>query len=197
MGDNHVDQLQQYALMFVKWASAFVVAQMAAATVGPRAVITGLIFLMIVDWVTGFTAAWIHGVASSEIGAKGLAKKGTILLLVLTIHVAEKLCGYEFNLEIWGAAGYCFNEMVSIVENVASIGVYIPKPLIDGLLKIKAVSPRNASKADLEKLRDQTNLSVSQSEQIVKTPGSQPDLKVEDKTTILQERHITPVPPKE
>lgn len=193
-----MDQVGEYALMFVKWASAFVVAQMAAATVGPRAVITGLVFLMAVDWITGFTAAWINGTASSEVGAKGFAKKGIILLLILTIHVAEKLCGYELNLEVWGAAGYCFNELVSIVENVARVGVYIPKPLIDGLLKIKAVSPGNASKADLDKLRDERKISFSESSEIVKTPASQPDIKVDKTTTILEEQHVTRVvPPKE
>lgn len=136
----------------VKWGTAAVAGQAAALTVGPKATIAALVFFMFVDWVTGFTAAWMRGEASSAKGAQGLAKKGLTLLLILTIHVAEKLAGFELHLESWGAAGFALNELISIVENMAKAGVYIPGFLVDGLQKVKIIFQAKAATA--KQLRD-------------------------------------------
>lgn len=141
-------------LVTIKWAIAAFTGQVAAMTVGPRRAIFVLVILMGIDWITGFTAAWIRGEVSSEAGAKGFAKKGLTLLLILTIYIVDQAAHMDFNLELWGAVGYSINEAISIVENMDRAGVYIPAALVAGLQKVKGLGPRKATRAELDALRD-------------------------------------------
>ncbi len=137
-----------------KWLAGAVAALMAGTLFGSQAVLAGLVALMAIDWLTGLNAAFIRGEVNSETGTRGLVKKGQVLLLLLAVHVMEKLAGYELGLELWGAGGFCINEAISIVENVSRSGVYIPQALVDGLLKVKSMRPRQATRAELDQLRD-------------------------------------------
>ncbi len=147
-------------LVLIKWLSAALGALVAGATFGPRAVIVGLVVLMGIDWITGFNRAYIAGEVSSEAGAKGLVKKGQILLLILAVHVLERLAGYEINAEMWGAGGFCVNEVISIIENVARSDVYIPRSIVQGLLKLRALRPEGATRAELDQLREETRVAA-------------------------------------
>ncbi len=144
----------------IKWMAAGVTAAAAGSSLGARTVLVGLVVLMAIDWITGFNAAYIRGEVSSEVGRKGLVAKGQILLLILAIHVVEKLAGYEMQLELFGAGGFCVNEAISIVENVARSGVWIPGSLVRALVKVKQLSPRGATRAELDQLRDDNRAEV-------------------------------------
>lgn len=153
-------ELLDRLLVSIKWLGGAVAALTAGSMFGSHTVLVGLVALMAIDWVTGFNRAFIAGAVSSEAGARGLVKKGQILLLILALHVAEKLSGYEVGAELWGAGGFCINELISIVENVSQSGVYIPQAIVDGLLRVKSLRPRAATRADLDKLRDDNRAEV-------------------------------------
>lgn len=141
-------------LVAIKWLSGGVAALTAGSAFGSYTVLVCLVILMAIDWVTGFNRAFIEGVVSSEAGMKGMVKKGQVLLLILAVHVMEKLSGYELGLELWGAGGFCINEIISIVENVSRSGVYVPQLLIDSLLRLKSLRPRAATRDEIDQLRD-------------------------------------------
>lgn len=97
-----------------------------------------LIAFILVDYITGVTAAAVKRELSSEVGAKGIAKKVGELLLVGIGNVLDKQILKQ------GAAMrtlviffYVANEGLSILENLGRIGVPIPKPLKDFLKKLK------------------------------------------------------------
>lgn len=97
-----------------------------------------LIAFILVDYITGVTAAAVNKELSSEVGARGIAKKVGELLLVGVGNVLDKQILQQ------GAAMrtlviffYVANEGLSILENLGKIGVPIPKPLRDLLKKLK------------------------------------------------------------
>ena len=94
-----------------------------------------LITFMAVDYVTGLSAGWMKkssktesGGLSSKVGWKGLLKKGIILLVVMVAAQLDRIL--ELNV-IRNAViiAYISNELLSIIENLGLIGVYIPKPI--------------------------------------------------------------------
>ncbi|HVW10886.1 MAG TPA: phage holin family protein [Bryobacteraceae bacterium] len=92
-----------------------------------------LIWLMAIDYATGLMAATLEGVLSSRIGLRGLAQKGAIVCFLLMGHWVETRIGREIGAEVFGAFGYSVNELISIVENFARLGVPLPDRVIDGL----------------------------------------------------------------
>lgn len=141
-------------LVTIKWAVAAFTGEIAANTVGPRKAMLVLMLLMLIDWITGFTAAWILGEVSSEKGSKGLAKKGLSILWILTIFIVDRAAHMDLNVATWITVAYCINEAVSITENMDRAGVYIPAAVVAGLQKVKGLGPRKATRAELDALRD-------------------------------------------
>lgn len=112
----------------------------ASAFGGWSAGMTTLLVCMSVDYLTGLMVAGIFhasgktkgGALESRAGWKGLARKVVTMLLVLTAHRLELLAGVS---AIRDAAviGFCANELLSITENAALMGVPLPAPLARGL----------------------------------------------------------------
>lgn len=97
-----------------------------------------LIAFIFVDYITGVTAAAVNKELSSEVGARGIAKKVGELLLVGVGNVLDKQILQQ------GAAMrtlviffYVANEGLSILENLGKIGLVLPKPLRDLLKKLR------------------------------------------------------------
>lgn len=157
---NPEPELLDRLLIAIKWLAAGVTAMVAGNTFGTHKVLMCLVILMFIDWATGLGQAFIDGKVTSEDGSKGLVKKGQILMLILGAHVFEILSGYEVGAELWGAGGFCVNELISIVENVSKSVDYIPQVIVDGLLRVKSLRPRAATRADLDKLRDDNRAEV-------------------------------------
>lgn len=97
-----------------------------------------LLLFILLDYITGVTAAAIKHELSSEVGARGIAKKVGELILVGVGNILDKQILQQ------GAAMrtlviffYVANEGLSILENLRKIGVPIPKPLSEFLKKMK------------------------------------------------------------
>jgi len=103
-----------------------------------------LIAFTIADYVTGFLAAFIRKELSSEVGAKGIAKKVTIYVIIGIGHLTDAyLLGGGSALRTALIFFYAANELVSLIENSAVIGLPIPKVLKDALSQIKNKSGEN------------------------------------------------------
>lgn len=102
--------------------------------------ITIMVICMGVDIITGVTVAKFFvnspktesgGYSSREV-RKGLMRKGGMCLVVLIAHYVDLLIGTQYVRDAV-VVFTVFNEIMSILENVALMGVPIPKILLKGL----------------------------------------------------------------
>lgn len=102
--------------------------------------LTVLLLLNIFDYVTGVAANW--GQISSKVGFKGIVKKGLIWIWVAIanlIYIVLLDQGLSIGQVIPDAVVIAFiiNEIVSIAENSAKLGVNIPEPIQKALAIFK------------------------------------------------------------
>lgn len=102
--------------------------------------ITIMVICMGADILTGITVAKFFeaspktesgGYSSREV-RKGLMRKGGMCLVVLIAHYIDLLIGTQYIRDAV-VVFTVFNEVMSILENVALMGVPIPKILLKGL----------------------------------------------------------------
>lgn len=120
-----------------------------------------LIAVMLIDYVSGMTKAWIKSELSSKTGIKGIVKKVCYLLVVCVAAVvdwllASGLAKIGINVEINYLFGVIvsiwliINELISILENLATIGVPLPKFLVKIVRKLKIAVETKAEKEDTD-----------------------------------------------
>lgn len=101
-------------------------------------ILTTLAIFMVLDYITGMIASFIEKTWNSEKGAIGLIKKGTIVLLViLGVFLDRLITGDKWVFRTVICMFYIANEGLSIVENCGSIGLPVPKCLIDALEQLR------------------------------------------------------------
>jgi toxin secretion/phage lysis holin len=96
-----------------------------------------LAIAMAVDYVTGLAAAVRTGTGlNSKIGFWGIARKGLMLTVVLLAHRIDLIMGTDI---IKGGAIYFYlvNELISITENYAKIGLPLPNKLRQAIAVLK------------------------------------------------------------
>lgn len=97
-----------------------------------------LIVLIVLDYISGVIAAAAEKKLSSAAGAKGIAKKVFMLLIVAAANIADiGIIGDGHVLKSVTAAFYAANECISIIENAGRLGVPVPKKLLDVLEQLK------------------------------------------------------------
>lgn len=103
-------------------------------------VITLVIFL-VGDYITGVVRALIEHKLSSQVGFKGLAKKCMVMLILIVAVMLDRLMGNDMWL-FRSAVCYFYiaNEGISMLENIAGMGVPIPKKLLSVLDKLSEQS---------------------------------------------------------
>jgi toxin secretion/phage lysis holin len=97
-----------------------------------------LIGFVIADYVTGVACAWVEKKINSEVGAKGIAKKVLIFVLVGLAAALDK--NYLNGQPVLRAAVISFfvaNEGISIIENAGRLGLPIPEKLKNALEQLK------------------------------------------------------------
>ncbi|WCK53824.1 phage holin family protein [Aneurinibacillus sp. Ricciae_BoGa-3] len=96
-----------------------------------------LVYMVIIDYCTGFLAAWMEQRLSSSIGFKGIGKK---LLIFVAVTVAHKLdialnsAGFLMNTAIYF---YIANEGLSLFENITRAGLPVPRFIRNALIQLK------------------------------------------------------------
>ena len=109
-----------------------------------------LVMFMAVDYVTGMTVALVfhksqktkNGGASSQVGYKGIVKKISMLLLVALAVRMDEISGTNYirNATIFFFLG---NEGLSVMENLALMGVKYPEIFQKALEEIRTKSHKD------------------------------------------------------
>ena len=97
---------------------------------GVDGLMTALLVLMVMDYVTGIMCAVIDRELSSSVGFRGIFKKVLILMLVGVAHIVDLHVVQSG--EALRSAVICFylsNEGVSVLENAGHLGLPIPEKL--------------------------------------------------------------------
>lgn len=97
-----------------------------------------LIKFMILDYMTGFLRGYVNKELSSDVGLKGIARKAVILIVLIVAVSLDRL----LNTGTWLFRTlicyfYIANEGLSLLENCASLGVPIPRKILDALVQLK------------------------------------------------------------
>lgn len=102
--------------------------------------LTILVICMAIDYCSGLVVAGVFhaspksagGGLDSNVGWKGLVRKVATLVIILIAHFVDMLLGTEYIRDAVVIA-FTINEIVSILENCALMGVPIPKVLLKGI----------------------------------------------------------------
>lgn len=96
-----------------------------------------LIIVIVIDYLTGIGSAIYNNELSSKIGFKGIIKKFCYLLIVALSVVIDNLLGQSGLIRSLVIYFFVANDGLSIIENMAKMGVKLPQKLIDALEQIK------------------------------------------------------------
>lgn len=116
-----------------------------------------LIVAMCIDYASGMLKAWVTAQLSSRTGIIGIIKKVCYLLVICVAAVvdwllASGLRGIGISVEINYLFGVIvtiwliINELISILENLAIIGVPLPPFLTSAVHKLKIAVENNTQK---------------------------------------------------
>lgn len=99
---------------------------------------TVLLACIVIDYISGVICAAYEKKLSSRIGARGIARKIMIFLIVITASLADAyIIGTGDSLRTLTVLFYIANESISILENCGRLGVPVPKRLSDMLVRLK------------------------------------------------------------
>lgn len=105
---------------------------------------------MIIDYITGMAQAYVSHTLNSRIGVVGIIKKISYITAVAVGIVADYLIssaltqvGIDIKINycigmivtIW----FIINELISVLENLAEIGIPLPKFLVSLIKRLKVV----------------------------------------------------------
>ena len=97
-----------------------------------------LLALIIADYITGVIVAIVKKQLSSEVGAKGIAKKILMLIVVAVANVLDvQIIGGGAGLRNITIIFYAANEVISLLENTGKLGLPYPPKLLDVLEQVK------------------------------------------------------------
>lgn len=99
--------------------------------------IQSLLIVMVIDYLTGIASAIYNKELSSKIGFKGIIKKFCYLCVVALSVVIDNLIGQGELIRTLVIYFFVANDGLSIIENMAEMGVKLPQKLIDALEQIK------------------------------------------------------------
>lgn len=123
-------------ITWVKIGTATVCSALSYMMGGFDALLQVLLVLSVIDYITGVSAAVATKTLSSKTGFIGILKKLAILCVVACAHLLGQTLGLaQIRSAVIGF--YIANEGISIAENSASLGVPLPKKLMEILNQLK------------------------------------------------------------
>lgn len=120
-----------------------------------------LLVMMVIDYISGMSAAWRVGELSSKKGIDGVIKKVGYMALVAVAMGVDYLIfsgfaavnvniGFNMLFGVLVAVWLIINEMISILENLSRLGVPIPLFLTKVVKKLKITTETNGEKLTQE-----------------------------------------------
>lgn len=111
---------------------------------GRDGLMIALIGLIVLDYISGVVAAAAEKNLSSAVGAKGIAKKIFMLLIVAVANIVDiNVIGEGHVLKTVTTAFYIANECISLLENAGRLGVPVPKKLTEVLEQLRESSDKS------------------------------------------------------
>jgi toxin secretion/phage lysis holin len=90
--------------------------------------LTILFVFMVVDFITGIAKGAYQGKLRSAIGAKGILKKGMVMLVIVMANMLDLLVSNGMPVfRTMAVFFYIGNEGISILENLGQMGLPVPK----------------------------------------------------------------------
>ena len=97
-----------------------------------------LIVLMALDYITGITKGYVNKDLSSNIGLKGIARKGVIFTILIVAVMLDRILNTgNWIFRTLVCYFYIANEGISIIENASELGVPVPSKLKNALIQLK------------------------------------------------------------
>ena len=88
-----------------------------------------LLTFVVIDYITGVSAAAKEGKLNSEVGAWGIVKKVSIFAIVAIAHLIDRALGDSHLFRDAAIFFYLANELISVLENIGRLGAPIPPGL--------------------------------------------------------------------
>lgn len=109
--------------------------------------LVALMAFIIIDFVTGMMSAMQTGNISSKIGYKGIIKKLAYFLMVGFAHVVDVyvIDDSDYKFRVIAIGLILANEGISILENLAELGVPIPEKLLSLFDSMKNKNKENSN----------------------------------------------------
>ncbi|MEW4368643.1 phage holin family protein [Paenibacillus sp. JQZ6Y-1] len=92
-----------------------------------------LLVLVVIDWLTGWAAAWMAGELKSRVGYRGIARKVAIFGVVAVAHFIDLVLGGTGYFQDAVIFFYLANELLSVVENAGRMGLPMPAILLNAV----------------------------------------------------------------
>lgn len=96
-----------------------------------------LLIMIIIDYLTGVLSAIYNKKVNSKIGFKGIIKKFSYLFIIALSVIIDNVLGQTGTIRTLVIYFFVANDGISILENVAEMGVPLPQKLIDTLEQLK------------------------------------------------------------
>lgn len=96
-----------------------------------------LLIMIIIDYLTGVLSAIYNKKVNSKIGFKGIIKKVSYLFIIALSVIIDNVLGQTGTIRTLVIYFFVANDGISILENVAEMGVPLPQKLIDTLEQLK------------------------------------------------------------
>ena len=125
-------------LSYIRLAASLACAYFGRFVGGMDALVTALLVMMALDYVTGVIVAFDCKTLSSAVGFKGIGKKALILIIAGMSNIVDALvlnAGGALRGAVIGF--YIANEALSLIENAALLGLPVPERLRQALLQLK------------------------------------------------------------
>ena len=111
--------------MFYKYLTVFTGAVVGFLG-GVDQILTALLVLIVIDYISGILGAALHGELKSKVGFRGITKKVFILFLVAAAHVIDGIVGTNAMFREAVIFFFIANELLSLIENAGKIGLPVP-----------------------------------------------------------------------
>ncbi|MCR6112688.1 phage holin family protein [Bacillus sp. A301a_S52] len=126
----------------IKWSAAVLAAAVSFLYGEWTMLLSILLTLVVIDYISGLVAAGMEGGIQSRVGLTGIARKIFIFVVVAVAHLVDTVLlevGIESEALIFMAAlvFYIVNELISITENVGRMGLPVPKQLKQAITILK------------------------------------------------------------
>lgn len=110
--------------------------------------LTTLVTMLIIDYITGLTAAYMNYELDSRIGFRGIIKKVLRLIIVAAAVQVDRVTGANGYVRNTVILFFIANEGISILENAGKCGVPIPKKFLEVLEQLRDTNDTDDSQED-------------------------------------------------